>query len=526
MQGFGDEKSNARPTPHRFSRQRLRLDLLTPRAVVAGAALIAAFMVTLCGIVVYQARADALDRARETSRNIALIAERDIERNIELYGLSLQAVLDGIKDPELMAASPRLRHEALFDRASTARYLGSILVLDAQGNVTLDSMSDEPPDMNFSDRRYFTVHRDNPDVGLYVSDPYHSRLRAGSPSIALSRRISGPDGSFRGVAMVAIRLDYFHSLFSGLQLGPHGSVALIGRDGIMVMRQPYDPKVIGRDIKDASTFRTFASANSGSFIDKSTIDGVHRLYYFKHLEHLPLIIMVAEAESDIYATWKRRTLVIGSLMAVLAGAFVALASLLSVQLRRRMRAESELALLARTDGLTGLNNRRTLGEILDSEWRRARRTRSDFSLLFVDVDRFKAYNDVYGHQAGDDALAAVGRCIGEHIRRPADSAARYGGEEFLVVLPDTGQQGALAIGEQIRLAISELGIEHEGSEYGHVTASIGAAAWTPDSDSDGDGDGDVTAVVRAADRALYDAKATGRNRVALFDGRAIASAEQ
>ena len=238
--------------------------------------------------------------------------------------------------------------------------------------------------------------------------------------------------------------------------------------------------------------------------------------------------MVAEAESDIYATWKRRTLVIGSLMAVLAGAFVALASLLSVQLRRRMRAESELALLARTDGLTGLNNRRTLGEILDSEWRRARRTRSDFSLLFVDVDRFKAYNDVYGHQAGDDALAAVGRCIGEHIRRPADSAARYGGEEFLVVLPDTGQQGALAIGEQIRLAISELGIEHEGSEYGHVTASIGAAAWTPDSDSDGDGDGDgdVTAVVRAADRALYDAKATGRNRVALFDGRAIASAEQ
>ncbi len=519
MQGSGNKTSDARLLPRRFFRQRLRLDLLTPRAVVAGAVLIAAFMVTLCGIVVYQARADALDRARETSRNVALIAERDIERNIELYGLSLQAVLDGIKDPELMAASPQLQRAALFDRASTARYLGSILVLDAQGNVTLDSLSDEPPKLNFSDRRYFTVHRDSPGVGLYVSAPYRSRLRAGSPSIALSRRISRPDGSFGGVVMVAIRLDYFHSLFSGLRLGPHGSVALIGSDGIMVMRQPYDPEVIGRDIKNASTFRKFASASEGSFLDKSTIDGVHRLYYFKHLEHLPLIIMVAEAESDIYATWTRRTLVIGSLMAVLAGAFVALASLLAAQLRRRMRAESELALLARTDGLTGLNNRRTLGEILDSEWRRARRTRSVFSLLFVDVDRFKAYNDVYGHQAGDDALAAVGKCIAENIRRPADSAARYGGEEFLVVLPDTGQHGAVAIGEQIRLAISELGIEHAASEYGHVTASIGAAAWTPDSD------GDVTAVVRAADRALYAAKATGRNRVALSDGLAIASAQ-
>lgn len=513
MQRRRDETPNVQATPLGFSWQRLGLNLLTPGAIVAGAAAIAAFMVTLCGIVVFQARSDALERARETSRNIALIAERDIERNIELYALSLQAVIDGIKDPELMAASPRLQHEALFDRASTASYLGSILVLDAKGQVTLDSLSERPPDLNFSDRRYFTIHRDDPNVGLYISDPYHSRLRSGSPSIALSRRVSQPDGSFGGIAMVAIRLDYFHNLFSGLHLGPHGSVALIGRDGTMVMRQPYDPKVIGRDISGASTFRRFLTATEGSFTDVSTIDGVHRLYYYKQLTHLPLIIMVAEAESDIYATWRRRTLVIGSLLAAFAAGFVGLAFVLAAQLRRRMRAETELALLARTDGLTGLNNRRTLGEILDLEWRRARRTRSVFSLLFVDVDRFKAYNDVYGHQAGDDALAAVAKCIGEHLRRPADSAARYGGEEFLVVLPDTAPQGAAAIAEEIRIAISELGIEHVASEYGHVTASIGAAAWTPETDDD------VTMVVRAADQALYDAKATGRNRVALSDGQ-------
>lgn len=484
-----------------------------PYLIVTIGIVVACALMGLCVLQLFQSRHDALDRARETSRNVGLMAERDIERNFELYALSLQGVIEGVSDPEVMAAPPRVRRDALFDRAASASYLGSMLVLDPKGNVVVDSLSDDPPNLNFGDRPYFTVQRDNPNAGLYISDPYRSRLRSGSPSIALSRRISKPDGSFAGIALVAVQLDYFHHLFSGLQLGPHGSIALIRTDGVMVMRQPYDAAVIGRNISRASTFRTFLTAPEGSFVDRSTIDGVRRLYYFKHLGDLPLIVMVAEAESDVYATWTRRTLLIGSLMAAFAVAFVGLAFVLAAQLRRRMRAETELALLARTDGLTGLNNRRTLGEILDQEWRRARRNRSVFSLLFVDVDRFKAYNDIYGHQAGDDALAKVAKCIGENLRRPADSAARYGGEEFLVVLPDTAPQGAAAIAEQIRIAISELHIEHAASEYGHVTASIGAAAWTPEHD------GDVTEVIRAADQALYDAKATGRNKVALSDPR-------
>lgn len=518
--GAGMQATDEGPSgPRGFSWQRLRFNPLAPPAIVVGAFLIACFMVALCGVVLYQSRADALARASETSRNLAIIAERDIERNFELYSLSLQAVIDGARDPEIMALPSRLKHEALFDRAASASYIGSVLLLDETGHILVDSLSDTPPALNLADRRYFTIHRDDPNAGLYVSDPYASRLRGGSPSIALSRRISGRDGSFQGVAMVAIQLAYFHDLFSGLQLGPQGSIALIGEDGVMVMRQPYDRAIVGRNIRQASTFRRFLSAREGTFSDTSTIDGIRRMYYFKHVSHLPLIIMVAQGESDIYAAWTRRAIIIGSLMATFALAFVVLAVVLAAQLRRRMRAESELALLARIDGLTGLNNRRTLGEILDAEWRRARRTRNVFSLLFVDVDRFKAYNDFYGHQAGDDALAAVARCIGEQIRRPADSAARYGGEEFLVVLPDTAQEGALAIAENIRAAISDLGIAHAASEYGRVTASIGAAAWTPETDVD------MTEVIRAADRALYDAKATGRNKVALGDaGRALASA--
>ncbi|WP_445343875.1 sensor domain-containing diguanylate cyclase [Caballeronia temeraria] len=469
--------------------------------------LIALVMVGLCALVLYQARLDALDRARDTSRNLALLAERDIERNFELYELSLQAVVEGVQRDDVMSLSPRLRNDVLFDRAASARDLGSILVLDASGKIAIDSGSLVPRPGNFADRNYFSVQRDHPDTGLYISTPYESRLRDGAPSIALSRRLSHPDGSFAGVAMLAINLEYFRNLFGGLSLGPHGAVSLISHDGVMIMRQPFDPHVIGRDISHADTFRHFRAADQGSFSETSSIDGRRRLYYFRNFPNLPLIIMVAEGEEDIYAAWRRRTIIIGSSMGVLAIGFIILSFVLAAQFRRRMRAESELQLLARTDGLTGLHNRRTLGEILDQEWRRARRTRSLFSLLFVDIDRFKAYNDAYGHQAGDDALAAVARCIGDNIRRPVDTAARYGGEEFVVVLPDTPADGAAQVAEKIRAAISDLSIEHAGSEFGRVTASIGLASWRPERDDD------VSALIRAADEALYDAKAHGRNRV-------------
>ncbi|MEX3934467.1 diguanylate cyclase [Paraburkholderia phymatum] len=489
-----------------------RVEFATPYSIVCGGLLVACVMVGLCAMVLYQSRQDALERASGTSRNVALIAERDIERNFELYALSLQAVVDGLNQADVMALPPHLRHQVLFDRAATAKDLGSILVLDASGNIVIDSGSDIPRKGNFSDRKYFTIQRDNPNVGLYVSDPYQSRLRNSSPSIALSRRLSHPDGSFAGIVLLSVNLEYFRLLLAGLSLGPHGAVSLIGRDGIMIMRQPYDPRTPGRDISKASTFRRFVSAAEGSFSDTASIDGVRRLYFFRNFPDLPLIIMVAEAEQDIYAAWRRRALTMGTLMVGFGMAFVGVSFLFGAQLRRRMRAESELQLLARTDGLTGLHNRRTLGEILDQEWRRARRTRSVFSLLFVDIDRFKAYNDTYGHQAGDDALAAVARCIGENIRRPVDSAARYGGEEFVVVLPDTPPAGASLIAERIRSAISDLAIEHAGSEYGRVTASIGAASWTPERDDD------VTAMIKAADEALYNAKATGRNKVAPVPG--------
>jgi two-component system chemotaxis family response regulator WspR len=176
--------------------------------------------------------------------------------------------------------------------------------------------------------------------------------------------------------------------------------------------------------------------------------------------------------------------------------------------QRLVELNLELQRLSRVDGLTGLSNRRYLDEFLAVEWRRAARERACLSVLMIDVDDFKKYNDTYGHVAGDEVLQQVGAALGTLLKRPTDLAARYGGEEFTAVLPSTPLQGASLLGEQLRASIEAEGIAHSGSSVGNrVTVSIGGAAMIPERN------GSFSRLLEAADRALYDAKRGGKNRV-------------
>lgn len=477
-----------------------------PHLVVAFGTAFAILMMCLCCWSLYQSRQDSLNYYRDTQQNIAIIIERDVEHNFELYALSLDAVVRGVKQPEVMALPVPLRRRILFDRAASARYLESMLVLDAAGNIVLDSESDVPRTANFADRPFFEVHRGNTDPGLYISDPYHSPLAGGSDTIALTRRLSHPDGSFAGVALLSIQLEYFRKLFSNLQIGANGSIALLKSNGTLAMRLPEIKGSIGRSFLHSSAFQHFV-ADHGTFTAYTQLDGVRRFYVYRRMPGLPLIVSVASAESDIYGNWYRRATVIGALMALSGIGFIALSIMLGGQLRRRLRAETELNWLARTDSLTGLNNRRTLGQILDNEWQQAQQQQQVFSLLFVDIDYFKAYNDTYGHQAGDQTLTAVAHSIAGHIRPSTDSAGRYGGEEFIIVLPDADTAAAQQVAQRLLSAVSGLNISHTKSPFGRVTVSIGAVSWLPDRYAS------LAAVIKAADDALYHAKAAGRNHV-------------
>ncbi|MGO7536803.1 diguanylate cyclase [Rhizobium leguminosarum] len=173
----------------------------------------------------------------------------------------------------------------------------------------------------------------------------------------------------------------------------------------------------------------------------------------------------------------------------------------------RLSAE-QLRNLAETDGLTGMVNRRAFDEAFARETAGSARKNTPFSLLMVDIDRFKAYNDTYGHPAGDQCLRIVSRCLRQSVSRPADIVARYGGEEFVVLLPATSAKGAMIVAEQFARLLSQENIVHSGSEFGRVTASIGISCATGATLRI-----NPNRLLSEADAALYDAKTQGRNRI-------------
>lgn len=421
---------------------RLKTPIASSYAILGAVVVVALLMVAICAYILFQGREDALNRARETSRNLDVMAQHDIERNFELYDLSLQAAVKWVNDPSAMELPWKLRNGLLFDHAASARYLEPMRVLDSQGNVIVDAKAEVPPTLNLSNRKFFEQLRDHPELGLYIGDPQISKSGRDATFIVLARRISGSDGSFKGVALIEVDTEYFHSLFRTVTLGPHGLVALLNRDGAVLTRYPYSAQALQKNIGGLDLFRKFATSKEGFFSGVSPLDGEKRFYYFKNFSTLPFIIVVAEAGRDIYAEWERRAIAISVMMAVLLTGLAALAFALIAQLKQRTRAEARVALLARTDGITGLNNRRAFDDILDEEWRRAKRAQKVLCLLFMDIDWFKAYHDTYGHRAGHKALMAVAGVISDTARRPSGYPVRYGGEDFVVVFPDIDPESA------------------------------------------------------------------------------------
>ena len=191
----------------------------------------------------------------------------------------------------------------------------------------------------------------------------------------------------------------------------------------------------------------------------------------------------------------------------LARAFNAMAAQLSQRERELVATNDRLTVIASIDMLSGLANRRGFQSRLDFEWMKAQQSDSELSLLMIDVDHFKLFNDTYGHPEGDACLSRLGEALAGIAAETVGFAGRYGGEEFCLLLPNTGAARALEIGEIVRAEVQDLAMPHATSNYQAVTVSVGVAATRPN-DSQGPGD-----LIEAADAALYAAKHRGRNAV-------------
>jgi diguanylate cyclase (GGDEF)-like protein len=189
----------------------------------------------------------------------------------------------------------------------------------------------------------------------------------------------------------------------------------------------------------------------------------------------------------------------------------------SSALRGRERLENELAeaffeadAYAAQDYITGLANRRTFDSQLKQEWNRMLREHGTLSMLMIDVDHFKLYNDFYGHMAGDECLRKIGSILARVQRRGGDFVARFGGEKFAVLLPRAYSQGAMALAERIRQSVSDACLQHSPYQAGIVTISVGVGTLQAEESKD------EKLLIERADQALYIAKRAGRNQVAVW----------
>lgn len=311
------------------------------RNPVANVLVLAAVFNLFSAALVLDERRSALRHAKEASSNLVAAVGRDLSRNIEIIDLTIQKVIDRINQPDFARLPPDLRRQLIFDQVATARYFAAIGVTDQDARVIYQSRLADPSILRVAQFDYVKVHRERPDVGLYISLPIKSPHGFGW-GIVFSRRMSRPDGSFAGIAYVALSLDYFTDLFGRMDLGPNGSMSVMRGDGKLLVREPFHEGHLGADVSKAEIYRHYPKVQAGSFESgASPLDRVPRLYTFTQVGDFPITISVGRALQDVYAAWWRRALTIGMTGVVLTTAMIALAFSLRRELRRRRAAHQE-----------------------------------------------------------------------------------------------------------------------------------------------------------------------------------------
>ncbi|WP_434674474.1 sensor domain-containing diguanylate cyclase [Pseudomonas sp. R1-15] len=463
---------------------------------------------------IVQSSGERVDAAKITVSNIVLAAEQQardtmLQADNTLRDLAERVAHDG-SGPDQQERLAKLMARQVNDIEGVQ----GLFIFDAQGNWMANSFSEGLQTKNNGDRAYFRYHREHDDQSIHVGSIVESRT-TGDMVIPISRRIQTADGAFAGVALATVPVLYFQSFFKRMAVDDEGVIFLALDNGELLARRPTVAALMTTNLSKGEIFsRYLPESDSGTAVIKSIVDGIERIYAYRRLAGLPIVAAAGVSYEHVFAPWwsyvYQSVALVGSIILALA----VLGSLLYRQIQQLLVAEyelkiirKELEVIAHTDGLTSLANRRSFDLAMDKEWKRATRNQTSISVILLDIDLFKQYNDRYGHLSGDDCLVHVANLIAANVNRPGDIAARYGGEEFVVLLPDTELAGAVMVAENIRLSLSNANLQHSASPFEIVTISSGVVSTSRT------GEESPKEFLIKADRLLYAAKSKGRNRV-------------
>jgi len=488
-------------------------------------------LVSLHAWSLWASRQGELEETAVSTANMARALASHAERSLNTADAVLAELVERVREDGPGRLDGERMHARMGQITRSSAEIQELFVYDADGRRLATSLPTLLPGTNI-DREYFRYHMTHTDLGTRVGKPIHSRS-SGLLTIPVTRRINRPDGSFGGVAMASLRLDFFGKFYDSFDVGQTGTIILAIDDGTLLYRRPFKPDMVGTSISNGPVMQLYKKSGPvGTAMLTARIDGIERLYSYRHLDGFPLLVATAQSKDEILKDWWIAVAKMSCVVVFAVGMLAWGMRRMIRQLRVREALESELRAaratlelrnvslreLADSDALTGLANRRRFEETLAAEHERARRSGLPFSLVMLDVDFFKKFNDRYGHVAGDDCLRRVAGAIATGPRRPTDLAARYGGEEFAVILPDTDADGARAVAEKIRQAVQSLAIPHADSPCGDVTVSLGVHTCCPADEMDAA----PLSCIEGADALLYQAKTRGRNCLASCAERAAA----
>ncbi|WP_428946319.1 sensor domain-containing diguanylate cyclase [Pantoea sp. FN060301] len=402
--------------------------------------------------------------------------------------------------------------------------LHGLFIYDAQGNWVATSGNYMPAKASNGDRQYFAWHRTHTDTGVLVSHVIRSRS-TGDLVIPVSMRLNDRAGNFAGVALATVKVDYFRHFYSYYTLGERDVLGLILADSTVLYIRPLPENAINRSLSASPLFKTaLKSSPSGSATWHSELDGIERIYGYARLEQYPLIVAAGYDREKIWEDWFADNITYVVLNLILLAMITGMGIFVLRQVRFNLKNQLQLTQardelttmnemlqsMALLDGLTGLANRRQFDVLLDQGMERSLKSGEPLSLIMIDIDFFKRYNEAYGHIAGDRCLKKIAAMLKGLMQRSPDVVARYGGGEFAIILPFTSAPDAKKLAERAVQAVRDAGIAHKATELpaGVVTISAGCCSIIASGQP-----GEAERLKARADGALSEAKRSGGNRV-------------